>query len=109
MGRDTYITTGNGGLINKGGQARNGPFSGYQMSPGLDKFYVNQPIHQYRYTGSKDATAFKYFGDGSGRDSYVTTDSGGLIPKYYGRGTQQDFLNGLRQPEPSRYTACVAQ
>ena len=29
MGRDTYITTGNGGLISKGGQPRNGPFTGY--------------------------------------------------------------------------------
>lgn len=96
MGRDTYITTTNGGLISGSGRPRNGPFSGYQVSPGLDKFYINQSIHQARQSGHKDAVAFKYFGDGSGRDSYVTSDSGGLIPKYYGRGTQQNFLNGLR-------------
>lgn len=88
FGRDTYITTANGGLISGGGLARNGPSTGYQVSPGLDKFYINQSIHQTRYSGGKDAPVFKYFGDGTGRDSYVTADSGGLIPKYYGKGTQ---------------------
>jgi hypothetical protein len=34
----------------------------------------------------KAATAIKYFGDGTGRDSYVVADSGGLIPKYMNKG-----------------------
>ena len=30
----------------------------------------------------KDPTVLKYFGDGTGRDSYVIQESGGMIPYY---------------------------
>lgn len=38
----------------------------------------------------------RYFGDGSGRDSYVVADSGGLIPKYASKGPLGNFCHGLR-------------
>ena len=44
----------------------------------------------------KEATVWKYFGDGSGRDSYVVKDSGGLIPEYPSRSPQSVFYQGLR-------------
>lgn len=44
----------------------------------------------------KEATVWKYFGDGSGRDSYVIKDCGGLIPSYSGRSPQANFYQGLR-------------
>jgi len=37
-------------------------------------------------SSGKQATVFKYFGDGSGRDSYVISDCGGMIPKYSSKG-----------------------
>ena len=44
---------------------------------------------------SKEATAFKYMSDGSGRDSYVLINSGGLhAPTIYGKNNQ--FANTLR-------------
>lgn len=44
---------------------------------------------------SKEATAFKYISDGSGRDSYVLINSGGLhAPTVYGKNNQ--FVNTLR-------------
>jgi hypothetical protein len=43
----------------------------------------------------KEATAFKYLSDGSGRDSYILINSGGLhAPNTY--GTKQAFANSLR-------------
>ena len=63
--------------------------------------YTNQ-AHQFkRPSGGKDATAFKYYGDGAGRDSYVVADSGGLIPKYVSKGVMKSFQNSLRQPDAS--------
>ena len=109
MGRDTYITCGNGGLIADSGLPNHSPFTGFQASGGLDKFYTNQGCHQVRHSSHKDAVAFRYFGDGSGRDSYVIGDNGGLIPKYVSKGAQKEFLNSLRQPEAPRYVGSIAQ
>ena len=53
--------------------------------------------------------AFRYFADGSGRDSYVASDNGGLIPKYKSGGCMQEFTNSLRQPEQPRYVGSIAQ
>ena len=53
--------------------------------------------------------AFRYFADGSGRDSYVASDNGGLIPKYKSGGCMQEFTNSLRQPEAPRYVGSIAQ
>ena len=40
-----------------------------------------------------------YPADGTGRDSYVVTDSGGLVQNYNTKGTQKLFLNSLRNYE----------
>ena len=40
-GRDTYITSGNGGFIADSGLPKNSPFTGFQPGKGLDKFYIN--------------------------------------------------------------------
>lgn len=53
----------------------------------------------------KDAVAFRYYGDGTGRDSYVVADSGGLIPKYVSKGTTANFTNSLRQPDATNAAA----
>lgn len=46
--------------------------------------------------GRKEATAFKYLADGSGRDTYVGIDSGGLhSPSQYGIH-KNAFVNTLR-------------
>ena len=57
----------------------------------------------------KEAVPFRYFSDGSGRDSYVASDNGGLIPKYPSRGYMQEFTDSLRQPEAPRYVGTIAQ
>ena len=99
QGRDSYVFMGNGGLVAPGAYTTNAPQIGYQRPKKSSTLYINQPIQQTFVTGSKEATAFKYFGDGSGRDSYVITDCGGLIPKYSNKGPQADFYNSLRQPD----------
>lgn len=39
----------------------------------------------------------RYFGDGSGRDSYVVKDSGGMIPGYRDMSPDKLFYGSLRQ------------
>lgn len=87
-GRDSYVLEGNGGLDK-------GPitpiWTGYQPTNNTTSLYINQ-AHQFKKINShKDAVAFRYFGDGSGRDSYVVVDSGGLIPKYKSKGAVGNF------------------
>ena len=51
-----------------------------------------------QYSGvSKEATVWKYFGDGTGRDSYVIQDCGGLIPNYSGKSPNAAFYQNLRK------------
>ena len=46
----------------------------------------------------KDATSFKYISDGSGRDFYITHNSGGLEAPYFPGSTHSDnnFITSLR-------------
>ena len=44
----------------------------------------------------KEATVLKYYGDGSGRDSYVTKECGGLIPSYESTSPDKIFYSSLR-------------
>ena len=60
------------------------------------KLFINQACQFKKPVGSKEATAFRYFGDGTGRDSYVVADSGGLVPKYVNKGVNNNFYNSLR-------------
>ena len=50
---------------------------------------------------NKEATVFRYWGDGTGRDSYVVKDSGGLIPNYPTKAPTAGFYQGLRKYESS--------
>ena len=62
----------------------------------------------FKGTG-KEATVFKYFGDGSGRDFYVTKDSGGLIPPYASNSPQAQFYGSLRNYEKSTQGGAAAR
>lgn len=84
-GRDMYIGFNNGGFWNK----RFIP--GTSFEPGSTK------SNRYRFrTSSKDAVSFTYHSDGSGRDSYILINSGGLnrqskpLSSYH----LSDFLRG---------------
>ena len=101
MGRDSYIITGNGGLVGDGNMPKTSPWTGYQQTTPTTHMFINQAHHAKRPNGHKEATAVKYFGDGSGRDSYVVADSGGMIPKYSTKGVLGNFYNSLRQPDNS--------
>jgi hypothetical protein len=49
----------------------------------------------------KEATAFDYISDGSGRDSYILQNSGGLKREY--KGGHANFTGSLRQHEDTPY------
>ncbi len=66
LGRDTYISHNNGGYW---------PENTKQIYI-VDKFDV--PKHKYTGSLKKNVAPFKYYSDGSGRDSYVIHESGGL-------------------------------
>ena len=68
----------------------------------------NQGIHFPRYNSNvtinrskspqKNATSFYYQSDGSGRDTYVLADNGGLRPDYnkHSPGVEKIFKSSLR-------------
>lgn len=101
MGRDTYVLHGNGGLVGDKNMPATSPFTGYQPTNNTTALYINQNHQFQRGSAHKEATVFKYFGDGAGRDSYVVADSGGLIPKYVSKGVMGNFQQSLRKPDPS--------
>lgn len=83
-GRDSYITLGNGGLH----ELRY--YKGSQPRPGFDNMKAKpKPTVIPR----RDATAFDYVPDGSGRDSYVIFNYG-LKTNY--RSDYKGFERGLR-------------
>ena len=65
-GRDSYVVTNNGGLTNvdKGGMTRR-PFK--------------NTLKTMNMSPSKDSMTVHYKSDGSGRDTYVVQNSGGLM------------------------------
>lgn len=70
QGRDTYINNNNGGFWTQGVK----PPVQSSLGPISNKYKV-------RITG-KNVAPFKYHSDGSGRDSYVLFNSGGLNSDY---------------------------
>jgi hypothetical protein len=79
-GRDSYIIVGNGGNLKPESYNNTAPHVGYHPPRASSSIYMGQTK---KFIGSgKESTALRYWGDGSGRDSYVTTDCGGLIPSY---------------------------
>ena len=70
-GRDKYIIMNNGGLTTDD-----------------KKFFIRESfrntLRDHGPKPQKDAVSFKYHADGTGRDSYVISNSGGLISDYKG-------------------------
>ena len=87
MGRDTYILKHNGGMCSEGSR----PY--YETT-----MYTREKPSAMGPAPLKEATSFKYISDGSGRDFYVTYNSGGLEAPYI-PGTvksDQNFILSLR-------------
>ena len=54
-------------------------------------------ITNYYLQNRKEATAVRYYGDGTGRDSYVVQDFGGLVCNYAAENRSVgDFYKSLR-------------
>ena len=51
------------------------------------------------FNARKEATCFRYPSDGSGRDSYILYNSGGLHADYVPGGQHHTFYNSLRKHE----------
>ena len=83
-GRDQYVTFANGGL----NELRN-----YQGSQGKPSFNHLKGSPHRMSQPRKEATAFDYVPDGSGRDSYVIFNYG-LKANY--RSAYKNFEQGLR-------------
>ena len=95
-GRDHQIIGNNGGLTSqfKYGMGHTGvQFNRYATS--VSKRVSPSP--------SREATTFYYQSDGSGRDSYVLQDNGGLRPEYdkYNKSSEAIFLSSLRSQKKS--------
>lgn len=71
QGRDKYIIQNNGGLCS---EAQRPVFSSNMFHRG--------PANKMAMASQKQATSFKYVSDGSGRDFYITFNSGGLESAY---------------------------
>lgn len=71
QGRDKYIIQNNGGLCSEGKR----PFF-------TSKGYPKDPPNKMTIAPQRQATSFKYVSDGSGRDFYITCNSGGLESAY---------------------------
>ena len=88
-GRDTYVVTDNGGLMDreKNGMTRR-PFKNTlqnrDQSPGADPMPIN------------------YHADGTGRDTYVISNAGGLVCDYFGsKRSDVNFMSSLRHQNKS--------
>eukprot|EP00347_Sterkiella_histriomuscorum_P023094 403335973 len=86
-GRDTYVVKNNGGLCIESEHPQ------YESGMFFTRRNYGSPHPM------KESTAFKYISDGSGRDSYVSINSGGLhSPAVYG-SHKNLFANTLRSTE----------
>lgn len=87
MGRDTYILKHNGGMCNEASR----PF--YETT-----MYTKERPSGMPPAPLKEATSFKYISDGSGRDFYITYNSGGLEAPYIPGANKSDqrFIMSLR-------------
>ncbi len=65
FGRDTYITSNNGGFLDK-----------LSKRNSKEKFEVNSQVRYYNT--KRNVAPVKYHSDGTGRDNYVLHESGGL-------------------------------
>lgn len=96
-GRDQQIIINNGGLTHqdKYGLGHHGVH--------LQRYNSNVQRRRLPGPGFKKTPSFAYLSDGSGRDSYVLMDSGGLRPEYdrYHKNSGSYFTKSLRSFERS--------
>lgn len=85
-GRDTYIISNNGGLVPK--SPRILPIK----EIGFGKYALYTPAPRMESWG------FTYHSDGSGRDHYITHNSGGLLNRFFPSGDSRYFKDSLRKP-----------
>ena len=86
-GRDLYVNYNNGGFWKKGVKV----YTGSQRGPQVSEKYKLKPL-------MKHVAPFKYYSDGTGRDSYVISESGGL--KHDQKALHEFHLKDfLRTPE----------
>lgn len=85
-GRDTYINSNNGGLMNT--KPKNQPFK--ENTKGKLAFFAPAP--------RSESWGLTYHSDGSGRDYYITHNSGGLYSRFSPGGDIKHFKQMLRQP-----------
>ena len=89
-GRDTYILKHNGGLWNEA-----------ERPIAQSRFYPKEKVRVVIPAPRKDAVSFKYISDGSGRDFYITHNSGGLQAPYIPGSVKASatFFTSLRKIE----------
>lgn len=85
-GRDTYIISTNGGLMNQ--KLKNAPL---KETYGCTAAYSSPAPRS-------DSWGLTYHSDGSGRDHYITHNSGGLYSRFSPAGNIKYFKDSLRQP-----------
>lgn len=96
-GRDTFVVVNNGGL-NRADKPNMG-HTGVHM-----KTYNTNVTRRILPTPRKEATTFYYQSDGTGRDSYVLKNNGGLRMEYDSKGGSGDrlFRESLRSSDEFR-------
>ena len=85
-GRDGYIILNNGGLTKE-------PKMGIMWNIKANR---SPRSKQVSLKSSKPTPTFKYKSDGSGRDSYVIQNSGGLVKDFRSSKAHAIFANQLR-------------
>ena len=85
-GRDTYINSNNGGLM----KLRYKDQAFKETNKGKLSFFAPAP--------RSESWGLTYHSDGSGRDFYITHNSGGLYSKFSPLGDIKRFKQSLRQP-----------
>ena len=90
-GRDAYIICQNGGLLPQ--EKFIVPSTGYHYRKGPTQLFSGSC--RVSISPKKEASPLKYISDGSGRDSYVTRDSGGNIPQFH-CVSNKTFFSSLR-------------
>lgn len=96
-GRDSYIILNNGGLTK-------------EDKPNMMWPSIKMGNQNMRRVAEKPAVAFKYKSDGSGRDSYVIRNSGGLINDFHTSKADSLFASQLRTHQnvsPTRAAAAL--
>ena len=94
-GRDVQVTVANGGLnrVDKVGMGHTG----------VHFYKYNNPVTSRRSPSpTKEATTFYYQSDGSGRDSYVLKNNGGLRFEYDVRQSGDRVFKDSLRSDPKR-------